>query len=55
MAKEIEKIPTTCKQCRRCVYATDLDRDGYCCFCAQPKAGGQSAPAVASCTDEGKK
>lgn len=27
------KVTTACKSCRRCIYASDLDRDGNCCFC----------------------
>ena len=54
--KTAAPIATTCKQCRRCVYTTDLDRDGYCCFCTAVKVTpGKGAPAAlsgdAGCTD----
>lgn len=40
------KVATTCKGCQRSVYASDLDRDGYCCLCSKPASKAETKTAA---------
>lgn len=43
------RIATTCKKCNRVVWESDVNEDGFCCYCA-PKAMRGSMQNVAPAT-----
>lgn len=53
--KDLSGVSAQCKACRRIVWIEHLDRDGYCCWCPQPKpAATVSKPPIALVESEPK-
>jgi hypothetical protein len=41
VVEEKPKVPTTCSECGRSVYSTDVDAAGRCILCTAGKGGGK--------------